>query len=98
MVERNQVPIELIGGPEDGRTLTVPAGRAGLPTPCFEFPGEFRPDFDAATFLRAVRAGCAELTWLGYRRDSRRDDGVWRYRYTGSRTTRITDTPADGSA
>ncbi|SHG11302.1 hypothetical protein [Streptoalloteichus hindustanus] len=98
MVERHQVHIELIGGPEDGRTLSVPGSRGGLPTPCFEFPGEFRPDFDAATFLRAVRAGSAELTWLGYARDDRRDDGVWRYRYTGSRTTPITDTRDDRSA
>lgn len=73
---QHHVCVELVGGPEDGRTFIMPTTTAAstegpespLPFNGFSLPG---PDTGAAS--PAVR----------YERAARRPDGVWRYNFTG---------------
>lgn len=67
--------IELFGGPQDGRALTIPAGSAGEPLSPLPVPSPlYGPDAETAP----------EDAVAWYARDHCRSHGVWVYKYTNT--------------
>ncbi len=67
------VRIELFGGPEDGREITIPVGTEGVPMSPLPVPFSGH-DTESAGRTRF------EVAW--YEQDHYRDRGVWIYKYT----------------
>ena len=71
---RLEIDIELFGGPEDGRTIKVPAQRDGVPTlPRWEFP-----QLPKERNREKLKAALAE-------RPAEPSNGRWKYVYAGTR-------------
>lgn len=65
--------VRLLGGPEDGREVTVAADSAGTPVPRITLPAPAR---DARAFAPQ----------LAYERRTCRPDGTWQFHYVGTET------------
>ncbi|WP_246195766.1 hypothetical protein [Halopolyspora algeriensis] len=69
------VQIELFGGPEDGREITLPIGAEGSPLSPLPVPSP-RGDAEPAA------EGSQEVAW--YQRDHRKGRDLWVYKYANS--------------
>lgn len=67
--------IELFGGPEDGREITIPVGSEGGPVSPLPVPSPSSGPEDAAP---------EAVAW--YQKDRLRRHGVWVYKYTNARS------------
>jgi hypothetical protein len=75
------VQIELFGGPEDGRQITIPVGAEGAPISPLPVPSPTHsPDFAGGTTY--------ERAW--YEKDHQRTSGVWVYRHSTVRSVHRT--------
>ncbi|MFC0429486.1 hypothetical protein [Kutzneria buriramensis] len=78
---RLEIDIELFGGPEDGRTITVPAQRDGVPTlPRWEFP-----QLPKERNREKLKAALASSPVIVYERPAEPTRGRWKYVYAGTR-------------
>jgi hypothetical protein len=78
---RSEVDIELFGGPEDGRTVKVPAQRDGVPTvPRWEFP-----QLPKERNREKLKAALAVSPVSVYERPAEPTHGRWKYVYAGTR-------------
>ncbi|MDR7302309.1 hypothetical protein JOF55_002490 [Haloactinomyces albus] len=69
------VQIELFGGPEDGREITLPVGAEGSPLSPLPVPSP-----DSST--ESATGESQHVAW--YQRDHRKGRGLWVYKYTNS--------------
>lgn len=78
--------IELFGGPEDGREITLPVGTEGTPLSPIPVPAP-RPD-EAATGASAAD----DRTVVWYERHEHRGRGLWVYKYATSQPADLRET------
>ncbi|WP_438387179.1 hypothetical protein [Actinopolyspora saharensis] len=71
--------IELFGGPEDGREITLPVSAEGEPLSPLPVPAPRNSGEDEG------------VAW--YERDHHRGRGMWIYRYANSRSPRQSELP-----
>ncbi|AHH93612.1 hypothetical protein GCM10010174_30450 [Kutzneria viridogrisea] len=78
---RTEIDIELFGGPEDGRTIKVPAQNDGVPVlPRWEFP-QLPKERDRQKLKQALAASPVVV----YERPAEPTHGRWKYVYAGTR-------------
>lgn len=79
--------IELFGGPEDGREITLPVGTEGTPLSPIPVPAP-RPDGEAHDSSAAE--GDRTVVW--YERYQQRARGMWVYKYATSQPVDLRET------
>ena len=86
MTDRNDVErVVLVGGPNDGQQMTIPAGRYMWRTVVPEPPATlYAADFDPAADLYPMPTADYHVRIDGTGRPSRRDDGVLIYDFAGT--------------